>query len=509
MAKKKITLEEKLEEAIVKDVPYEIPRNWVWVKLGDYIDYATDYVANGSFASLKANVQVYKDENFALMVKTKDFSNNFEKDLTYTDEKGYEFLAKSKLFGGELILSNVGSIGKVFRVPYLDKPMTLASNSIMIKCHNELDYDYLYYLLLSPAGYDLLMSITTGTAVMKFNKTGLKLIPIPIPPLEEQQRIVDKIESLFEKLDKAKELIEEAREDFEKRKSAILEKAFRGELTREWRENNKVAIYGVKYLNEISQMRKEMFKKLLDDSKTNRTKRPTRIHDVSTDYVQHESCDTWIKTKLGNVLYDFRYGTSSKSDYSFKGMPVIRIPNLSNGYINHEDMKYLKEEDVDINNKVKVGDLLIVRSNGSAALVGKTSLITEKEDEFAFASYLIRMRPCKVDTKYLYYVLNSISVKEQFYSKSKSTSGINNINTEELGNSIISLPPLEEQKEIVMILDKILEEEDKIEELIALEEQIELIKKSILVKAFRGELRTNCEDDESALKLLKEILSKK
>ena len=255
-------------------------------------------------------------------------------------------------------------------------------------------------------------------------------------------------------------------------------------------------------------MRSDIYKKLLDDSKNNKTKRPTKIHDVNFECIEHENCNTWIKTKLGNVLYDFRYGTSSKSDYSFDGIPVIRIPNLSNGYITHEDMKYLKENDVDMNNKVKLGDLVIVRSNGSASLVGKTSLITESEDEFAFASYLIRMRPCKVDSKYLYYVLNSISVKEQFYSKSKSTSGINNINTEELGNSIIPLPPLEEQEEIVRILDKLLEEESKIEELTVLEEQIELIKKSILAKAFRGQLGTNCEDDESALELLKEILSK-
>ena len=244
-------------------------------------------------------------------------------------------------------------------------------------------------------------------------------------------------------------------------KSAILEKAFRGELTKEWRKNNSVSIYGVSYLNEISQMRTEIYKKLLNHSKNNKTKRPTKIHDVNLDCIQHEICDTWIKTKLGNVLYDFRYGTSSKSDYSFDGMPVIRIPNLSNGYINHEDMKYLKENDIDMNNKVKSGDLVIIRSNGSASLVGKTSLITESEDDFAFASYLIRMRPCKVDSKYLYYVLNSISVKEQFYSKSKSTSGINNINTEELGNSIISLPPLEEQKEIVKLLDSFLNKNQK------------------------------------------------
>jgi len=128
---KALTPEEKLTQALVPDVeqPYRVPKNWCWAKLGSYIDYATDYVANGSFATLKQNVKILKEEDYALMVKTADFSNNFTKSLTYTDRHGYDFLSKSSLHGGELILSNIGSIGKVFRVPYFNRPMTLASNS--------------------------------------------------------------------------------------------------------------------------------------------------------------------------------------------------------------------------------------------------------------------------------------------------------------------------------------------------------------------------------------------
>ena len=473
MAKKKMTL----EEAIVKDFPYEVPKNWVWSKLGVITDIKTGR----------------KDANHG----TEDGKYPF---YTCASEP---IKSPTYSFDGEYVIlpGNGANVGMALyhKGKFEAYQRTYVLNSAMINTKY-----VLYNLQFRWKDYNENKQYGSATNYIKLG--NITEYEIAIPPLKEQQRIVDKIESLFEKLDKAKELIEEVRDDFEKRKSAILEKAFRGELTKEWRKNNSVSIYGVSYLNEISQMRTEIYKKLLNHSKNNKTKRPPKIHDVNLDCIQHEICDTWIKTKLGNVLYDFRYGTSSKSDYSFDGMPVIRIPNLSNGYINHEDMKYLKENDIDMNNKVKSGDLVIIRSNGSASLVGKTSLITESEDDFAFASYLIRMRPCKVDSKYLYYVLNSISVKEQFYSKSKSTSGINNINTEELGNSIISLPPLEEQKEIVRILDKLLEEESKIEELTQLEEQIELIKKSILAKAFRGQLGTNSEDDESALELLKEIL---
>lgn len=487
MAKKKMTLEEKLEEAIVKDVPYEVPENWVWVKLGDYIDYATDYVANGSFASLKENIQVYKDENYALMVKTKDFNNNFSKDLTYTDQKGYEFLGKSKLFGGELILSNVGSIGKVFRVPYFNRPMTLASNSIMLKCHNELDYDYLYYLLLSPVGYNLLMSITTGTAVMKFNKTGLKLIPVPLPPLKEQQRIVDRIESLFEKLDKSKELIEEARDGFEKRKQSLLEKAFRGELTREWRRKNHFENNTLKLLLEQNNNIKKKF-----------------------EFSQAEKLfnlpDEWRWIKLKDTCEKFKYGTSSKSKEDGL-VPVLRMGNLQNGYLDWTNLVYTSDEQEIKKYDLKFGDLLFNRTN-SPELVGKTS-IYEGEREAIFAGYLIRVRVLDgIHSKYINYFMNSIFAKYRCMEVKSDGVSQSNINAEKLGDFDIPLPSLEEQIEIVRILDKLLGDESKIEELTKLEEQIELIKKSILAKAFRGNLGTNCEEDESALELLKEVLSK-
>ena len=104
------------------------------------------------------------------------------------------------LFGGELILSNIGSIGKVFKVPYLDRPMTLASNTVMIKTATPELTDYLYYYFLSPAGYKSLLSISSGTSMLKFNKTELKKLEIPIPDIDKQRRIIavmDKVSNLI------------------------------------------------------------------------------------------------------------------------------------------------------------------------------------------------------------------------------------------------------------------------------------------------------------------------
>lgn len=179
----------------------KLPNGWYKALIGDYVKTVTDFVASGSFSSLRENVKYYNTNNYAILVRTKDFQNEFKKDLVYTDKHGYEFLSKSNLFGGELIFSNVGSIGKVFVVPKLNEKMTLAPNAIMVRFNDEGHQKWFYYLFQSNVGLELLKSITSATAVGKFNKTDFKKLVIPIPPLKEQQRIVAKIEELFVQLD--------------------------------------------------------------------------------------------------------------------------------------------------------------------------------------------------------------------------------------------------------------------------------------------------------------------
>ena len=185
---------------ITDSIPFDIPVNWSWCRIDDYVELVTDFVASGSFASLRENVKYYKTPNYAILVKAQDFQYDFQKDLTYTDRHGYDFLAGSNLFGGELILSNVGSIGKVFIVPKLDVRMSLAPNSIMVKPIYENQIKWLYYLFNSEFGVQLLHSISSATAIRKFNKTSFKKLIIPIPPTKEQKRIVKKIETVFDRI---------------------------------------------------------------------------------------------------------------------------------------------------------------------------------------------------------------------------------------------------------------------------------------------------------------------
>lgn len=193
----KIKKEKPLPEIAETEIPFEIPGSWKWVRLGEYCQKVTDQVASGSFATLRENVRSLKTPDYAIMVKTADFSNGFTSNLTYTDKHGYEFLSNSNLYGGELILSNVGSVGKCFIVPKLKYKMTLAPNAVMVRTIGDEGKDYLYYFLISPQGFKELEAISTGVAVKKFNKTELKKILIPLPPLAEQKQIVDRLDKLL------------------------------------------------------------------------------------------------------------------------------------------------------------------------------------------------------------------------------------------------------------------------------------------------------------------------
>lgn len=458
-----LTLEERLEQALVSEdgQPYKAPNNWVWTRLGEYINFATDYVANGSFASLKENVKMFKEENYALMVKTQDFSNNFSQSLTFTDRHGYEFLKKSSLFGGELILSNIGSIGKVFRVPHLNRPMTLASNSIMIKCYDDQHYDYLYYFLLSPIGTELLLSISTATTVRKINKTDLKTISIPLPPLTEQQRITERIESLFEKLDRARELVQSTLDSFKPRKASILHKAFTGELTAKWRAEN----------------------------------------DVGRD--------SWSETSIGNecIVNPKRTDIKGASENIF--VSFVPMPSVSD--VLGEITNYISRPLVEVKKgytSFEEGDVIFAKitpcmENGKSAIVGKL------QNGIGFGSTEFHVLRCNesMDAKYLYHLIRSQKFRDKARSVMTGAVGQQRVPKGFIQEYKIALPSLPEQQEIVRILDNLFEQEQKAKELSNILDQIDLMKKSILARAFRGQLGTNDPNEESAIELLKKVLS--
>ena len=158
------------------------------MKISDFC-YVSDYVANGSFESLRNNVN-YLDDGYAVLVRLTDFTKKWQSDFRYVSENAYKFLKHSKLYAGDLIMANVGDPGIVFIVPDLKKPMTLGPNSILIRPTSSVAHTkFIYWYFKSELGCDQITSITSATAQKKFNKTAFRALDIKLPPLAEQQRI--------------------------------------------------------------------------------------------------------------------------------------------------------------------------------------------------------------------------------------------------------------------------------------------------------------------------------
>ncbi|WP_210136335.1 restriction endonuclease subunit S [Staphylococcus sp. GDK8D68P] len=175
-------------------------------KIKNVASLVTDYVANGSFKSLKENVFVNEQPDFAVLIRLVDYNNNFNGPFKYIDEKGYNFLSKTKLFGGEIIISNVGAnAGTVFKAPLLKCNMTLAPNSILVKFNG--DNDYFYYYLKSKLGQHKLKSILSGSAQPKFNKTDFKNLEIEVPDEYNQHKIGKSLKIIDSKIEINKKII--------------------------------------------------------------------------------------------------------------------------------------------------------------------------------------------------------------------------------------------------------------------------------------------------------------
>lgn len=159
----------------------------------------TDYVANGSFKSLAENVQYLSEETNNVLIRLTDYNNNYSSDMVYISDAAYEFLEKSKLFGDEIIIANVGAnVGTVFRCPRLDKRMSLAPNAILLR--SELYGHYLYLLFTNSYGKYLLQSIVTGSAQPKFNKTNFRTLKVLIPNKETLSSFNDVYTPIYEQI---------------------------------------------------------------------------------------------------------------------------------------------------------------------------------------------------------------------------------------------------------------------------------------------------------------------
>lgn len=456
MAKKKqieLTIEEKLQNALVpkEEQPYKIPSNWCW----SYWKYCGKFIAGNGFKNIYQGFTQYDIPYYKVgSLKFCDEGNYLIDETNTINEEIRTKLKAVKIPVNSIIFAKIGEAIKLNR-RCLNKIECCIDNNLMAFISEKYFYKYIFYWTKSLNFYEL----TNATTVPALRKTDLENIPIPLPPLNEQQRIVNRIESLFAKIDRAKELIENTLAQWEQNKMAILHKAFTGELTAKWRKENNI--------------------------------------DLSS----------WQEKTIDELCTSLKYGTSKKSNPE-GSVVVLRMGNLQNGEIDWSNLMYTDDKDDIEKYLLKKGDVLFNRTN-SPELVGKTS-VYRGEYPAIYAGYLIKLDYGKdIIGEYLNYMMNSTKAKHYCYTVKTDGVSQSNINAKKIGAFEIPVPTIEEQQEIVNILDKLLAKYNKIKNLEQQLEKIELLKKAILAKAFRGELGTNNPDEESAENLLKEILAEK
>ncbi|MDU6209456.1 MAG: restriction endonuclease subunit S [Clostridium perfringens] len=203
----------------------DIPKEWSVISSNKVFNVITDYVANGSFADLAKNVEYKEYEEYAILVRLTDYKNNYKGPFIYVDKNAYDFLGKSKLEENDIIISNVGAYaGYVFRSPSIKKPITLGPNAILVRSNE--NRDFLYYWLSSDIGQKKIREIISTTAQPKFNKTDFKKIKLPIPSLDEQEKIALILSSIDKKIEQDKY----KKEKLEEVKKGLMQNLLTGKL---------------------------------------------------------------------------------------------------------------------------------------------------------------------------------------------------------------------------------------------------------------------------------------
>lgn len=445
MAKKKqieLTIEEKLQNALVpkEEQPYKIPNNWCWIRLENIAEW-------GSGGTPSRKRKEYYNGNIP-WIKTGELNNGY---IFNSEEKITELGLKNssaKLYPiNTVIIAMYGAtIGKVGILSIEATTNQACACAIVYK---NILFKYVFHYLIYQK--EAFINKSKGGAQPNLSQEIIKKHEIPLPPIKEQQRIVNIIESLFVKLDRAKELIENTLAQFEQNKMAILHKAFTGELTAKWRKENNIDLSSWKKC-EL----KEVFKVVKD-------KYNPQTENQIVNYIGLEN----IETSKGII---------SKNNSS--EVKSIKTKFKKDDVLYGKLRPYLNKHDVVNFDGICSTDILVFRFND-------------------------------INTaKYINYYFN-LPMFIQYAVENSSGINLPRVSEKTISKYKISLPTIEEQQEIVNILDKLLAKYNKIKNLEQQLEKIELLKKAILAKAFRGELGTNNPDEESAENLLKEILAEK
>ena len=438
------TYEEKLEKTLVPDweQPYKVPSNWIWTRLGETFEW-------GSGGTPSRKIPEYYTGTIP-WIKTGELCDGYIYDTEekITDEAIRKSSAKIFPINTVVIAMYGATIGKV---AILGMEATTNQACACAKPNRNVNVKYLFYYAISQK--DNFIKKGKGGAQPNISQEIIKLHYFPLPPFDEQQRIIERIESLFSKLDEAKEKVQIALNSFENRKAVILHKAFTGKLTKKWRDENAVNI------------------------------------------------ESWESGVLSDFL--LKMTTKKPEGEIFRYIDIDAIDN-KNQKVSEPKVLLASDAPSRASREVKENDTLF--SMVRPYLRNIAFIDHELSDCIASTGFYVCRPQKSLHPRYLYYFLcskDAIDYLMQFMKGDNSPS----IRGSNLENMPFEMPSISEQTEVVRILDSIFEKEKEAKKLADVIIKIDHMKKAILARAFRGELGTNKPEEESAIELLKKMLS--
>lgn len=365
--------------------------------------------------------------------------------LRYLDEDvGEDWKDKYFPQRGDVILNSTGqgTLGRAQVYPD-DKRRAIDSHVTLLRTVDELNPYFHRYFLESHLGQALLysMCVNGSTGQIELSKTRLDLQPVPLPPLSEQRKIATVLYTVDRAIEKTEEIIEQ----LDTLKSGVVQQVFT---------------------------------------------EGTRGHESYRTTKSGKVPEEWDLVRFEEVITDTRYGTDNKSNSGSNGYPTLRIPNVVNKRITVDDLKHTPLDEDELERlKLEDGDILVLRTNGNPDYVGRCATFHERDEQFVFASYLIRVRvdESRVRPAYVREFLNSRRGRSEMAGWIRSSAGNYNLSVGAMEKFQIPIPSLEEQDEMV---EKITEVQKTIERNRDYRDSLQRLKRGLMQDLLSGKVRT-------------------
>lgn len=470
----------------------ELPEDWRWSTLGS----VTSYIQRGKSPK-------YTDFSELPVVNQKCVRwNGIDREhLKYIHPEQFEkWEEKRYLNNGDLLWNSTGTgtIGRAALVTLKDGERLVADSHVtVVRSAVGIKPRYVHYWIMSPAIQNSIEAIQSGsTNQVELSKGAVESTPIPLAPIDQQKRIVAKIEELFSHIDAGIESLKKAKQLLKQYRQSVLKAAVTGELTKEWREANKDKLEPAsKLLEQIENARNKWFDAEANKENSEAKRLKNKLKKHSFEKIEEELIpEEWISVSLLKVCLLVVDCHNKTAPYVGNGIPLIRTSNIRDGMINFEDkMKYVDQKTYDFWSRrclPKPGDILFTRE----APMGESAIIPDNTKVcMGQRMMLFRVIHDLVDVNYLHLALMDPLFQKRLQSF-KVGVGVQHLRVGDVEKAVISLPSTEEQKEIVRVTNEKLRALTRVEN--DIEQQLvrtEKTKQSILVSAFTGKLVDNSE----------------